>query len=159
MNRLTFPGVLWRLCYQKHRGHAYRVGCRDTIYLGKHRRPRLVPRCSFLGFSPRRRLGIFQTLESERLDNVFEPIMIPLKSAFRMHSTQCMTTSLHIVSRHPSEPSRWRVYGRQDDQIMLSTGENVNPLPMESILSEDKHIGSVLLFGFRKEPATCWIVG
>ncbi|KAJ7742651.1 acetyl-CoA synthetase-like protein [Mycena maculata] len=40
-----------------------------------------------------------------------------------------------LLERHPSDPSRWRVYGRQDDQIMLSTGEN------------DKHINSVIMFG------------
>ena len=30
-----------------------------------------------------------------------------------------------IVEPHPTLPSLWRIYGRKDDQIMLSTGEKV----------------------------------
>ena len=30
-----------------------------------------------------------------------------------------------LMQRHPEDPSLWCVYGRADDQLMLSTGEKV----------------------------------
>jgi len=30
-----------------------------------------------------------------------------------------------LLQRHPRDPNLWRVFGRADDQLMLSTGEKV----------------------------------
>ena len=32
-----------------------------------------------------------------------------------------------LFVRHPTDPGRWRVLGRADEQIMLSSGEKVGP--------------------------------
>ena len=37
-----------------------------------------------------------------------------------------------LVLPHPTDPTRWKVFGREDDQIMLSTGEKV-PFTSEGI--------------------------
>ena len=88
----------------------------------------------------------------ENMEGIFEPIMI-VSSRSRLQS--CMPHLAHtalsqptetcfphvtnyeldgksvfavgdLVEQHPTDPTRWRVFGRKDDQIMLSTGENVN---------------------------------
>ena len=67
---------------------------------------------------------------------------------------------------HPRDTRLVRVYGRADDQIVLSTGEKVgipdpprlphpaaltklqtNPIPMEAILIHDPAIHAALMFG------------
>ncbi|THH15905.1 hypothetical protein EW146_g4648 [Bondarzewia mesenterica] len=52
-----------------------------------------------------------------------------------------------LVQRHPHDPERWRMYGRTDDQLMLSTGEKTNPGPLEAILVHDPHIAAAIMFG------------
>lgn len=88
----------------------------------------------------------------EALENIFEPIMIPTEICFphvlnTEYDDKPAFNVGDLLERHPTDPARWRVYGRGDDQIMLSTGENVNPLPMEGIISRDKHINAVVMFG------------
>ncbi|KAJ7485527.1 acetyl-CoA synthetase-like protein [Mycena latifolia] len=94
----------------------------------------------------------FSMKPREHLDNVFEPIMIPTEICFphilnTVYDNKPAFDVGDLLERHPTDPARWRVYGRSDDQIMLSTGENVNPLPIEGIISQDKHIASVIMFG------------
>ncbi|KAF8890513.1 hypothetical protein CPB84DRAFT_1849102 [Gymnopilus junonius] len=55
------------------------------------------------------------------------------------------TSDLFI--QHPQKPGYWKVYGRSDDQIMHSSGEKTNPGPLETILNQDPHIQSSVMFG------------
>ncbi|KAJ3535272.1 hypothetical protein NM688_g7002 [Phlebia brevispora] len=48
---------------------------------------------------------------------------------------------------HPTKPGYWKIFGRLDDQIMHNTGEKTNPGPLESILVQDPHIQSAVIFG------------
>ncbi|KAG8930870.1 hypothetical protein FRC02_003563 [Tulasnella sp. 418] len=82
----------------------------------------------------------------------FELLLIPCSS----HTPGVINTTYEngpayttndLLVRHPTKPNLWRVYGRADDQIMLSTGEKTNPGPIESILGRDPHIQNALLFG------------
>lgn len=52
-----------------------------------------------------------------------------------------------LLLPHPTRPGLWKMYGRKDDQIMLSTGEKTNPGPLEGILAQDPHIQSAVMFG------------
>ncbi|OBZ65541.1 2-succinylbenzoate--CoA ligase, chloroplastic/peroxisomal [Grifola frondosa] len=52
-----------------------------------------------------------------------------------------------LLQRHPISTSRWKIFGRVDDQIALSTGEKTNPIPLEAILSTDPHIAGAVIFG------------
>ncbi|KAM5541012.1 hypothetical protein V8D89_005323 [Ganoderma adspersum] len=52
-----------------------------------------------------------------------------------------------LVEQHPTKPHLFRVFGRADDQLMLSTGEKTNPAPLEAILLQDPHVFACLMFG------------
>ncbi|OSC97580.1 acetyl-CoA synthetase-like protein [Trametes coccinea BRFM310] len=86
------------------------------------------------------------------LKNIYEPIMIandicaPNVTNMEMNGKPAYAAG-DLLEQHPTNPDRWRVYGRKDVQIMLSTGENVNPVPIEEILGEDPHIVVAVMFG------------
>ncbi|KAI0681684.1 male sterility protein-domain-containing protein [Cerioporus squamosus] len=52
-----------------------------------------------------------------------------------------------LLEQHPTKPHLFRVFGRVDDQLMLSTGEKTNPAPLEAILLEDPNVYACLMFG------------
>ncbi|KIY43241.1 acetyl-CoA synthetase-like protein [Fistulina hepatica ATCC 64428] len=52
-----------------------------------------------------------------------------------------------IAEPHPTRKGLWRIVGRLDDQIMLSTGEKTNPGPLESILRGHPMVKDSLMFG------------
>ncbi|TFY80855.1 hypothetical protein EWM64_g3157 [Hericium alpestre] len=52
-----------------------------------------------------------------------------------------------LLLPHPTKSGLWKIYGRKDDQIMLSTGEKTNPGPLEGILCQDPHIHAAVMFG------------
>ncbi|KAJ6599959.1 hypothetical protein DFH09DRAFT_970599 [Mycena vulgaris] len=52
-----------------------------------------------------------------------------------------------LLLRHPNNPNLWKVFGRQDDQIMHSTGEKTNPVPIEAILLKNPEIKYAVMFG------------
>nr|AEM76784.1 NRPS-like enzyme [Armillaria mellea] len=55
-----------------------------------------------------------------------------------------------LVQLHPLNRGLFKVYGRADDQIMHSTGEKTNPVPIEAILTGDRRIAAVVMFGRSK---------
>ncbi|KAI0794928.1 acetyl-CoA synthetase-like protein [Abortiporus biennis] len=52
-----------------------------------------------------------------------------------------------LCMQHPTKPHLWKIFGRADDQIMLSSGEKTNPGPLEKILEQDPHILHAIMFG------------
>ncbi|KAG5736033.1 hypothetical protein E4T56_gene18340 [Termitomyces sp. T112] len=57
----------------------------------------------------------------------------------------CITGDL--LAHHPTKPDYWKVVGRLDDQIMLITGEVINPVHFENILCESPDINAAIIFG------------
>ncbi|KII90166.1 hypothetical protein PLICRDRAFT_40364 [Plicaturopsis crispa FD-325 SS-3] len=55
--------------------------------------------------------------------------------------------SSDLLAQHPTRPHLWKVYGRADDQITLSSGEKTNPVPLEGLLLKDPLITSALMYG------------
>ncbi|KDQ07647.1 hypothetical protein BOTBODRAFT_180516 [Botryobasidium botryosum FD-172 SS1] len=55
------------------------------------------------------------------------------------------TKDIFIV--HPRNPKLFKILGRADDQIMLSTGEKTNPGPMEMIIKSDPMVKEAVMFG------------
>ncbi len=49
---------------------------------------------------------------------------------------------------HPSKKNLWRFQGRRDDIIVLSNGEKLNPVPMESTLQGHPSIAGVVVTGY-----------
>ncbi|KAF7302847.1 Acetyl-CoA synthetase-like protein [Mycena kentingensis (nom. inval.)] len=52
-----------------------------------------------------------------------------------------------LLFRCPKNPNLWKVFGRQDDQIMHSNGEKTNPAPIETLLMKDPNIKHAIVFG------------
>ncbi|KAK0184801.1 NRPS-like enzyme [Armillaria mellea] len=55
-----------------------------------------------------------------------------------------------LVQLHPLNRNLFKVYGRADEQIMHSTGEKTNPVPIEAGLVMDKRIAAAMMFGRSK---------
>jgi hypothetical protein len=60
-----------------------------------------------------------------------------------MHNTTINKRNAYAVGdlivQHPTDPTRWKIYGRVDDQIMLSTGEKVPFMTEEGLAWTDIH--------------------
>ncbi|KAI0369579.1 acetyl-CoA synthetase-like protein [Pilatotrama ljubarskyi] len=86
------------------------------------------------------------------LPRVFEPVVVDCPTwspnAFNteVNGRPAYATS-DLFEEHPTNPNLYRVYGRADDQIMLSTGEKTNPVPMEAILLQDPNVHAAIIFG------------
>ncbi|KAL4257534.1 Adenylate-forming Reductase [Pleurotus pulmonarius] len=52
-----------------------------------------------------------------------------------------------LVIRHPLNPKLMKIYGRADDQIMHSTGEKTNPVPIETLINRSPAVHCGLVFG------------
>ncbi|KDR72501.1 hypothetical protein GALMADRAFT_142823 [Galerina marginata CBS 339.88] len=48
---------------------------------------------------------------------------------------------------HPIKKYTYKIFGRSSDQIMLATGETINPIEIESELSNHPLVSSVIMFG------------
>ncbi|KAH9856141.1 acetyl-CoA synthetase-like protein [Lenzites betulinus] len=112
---------------------------------------KLIPRKEWMYFSlspPVEFVRIYQ----EGLPGVFEFVVVdsPTWSPNAFNTTvngvPAYATS-DLFEEHPENPNLFRVYGRADDQIVLSTGEKTNPVPIEAILLQDPHIHAAIIFG------------
>ncbi|KAJ7245421.1 hypothetical protein C8J57DRAFT_1082265 [Mycena rebaudengoi] len=85
-------------------------------------------------------------------ENTFELVMVsnvfcrPSVLNTKIGGSDAYATSDLLVP-HPSKPGYWKIFGRTDDQIMHNTGEKTNPGPLESILNQDPHVLSSVMFG------------
>lgn len=87
---------------------------------------------------------------------VSKPTQELLLKNTKFHGQDAYNTG-DVLVPHPSLAGYWRVLGRTDDQIMLTTGDTVNPCPLEDILCQDPKIGAVVMFG-RGRPQTGVII-
>ncbi|KAI0718411.1 acetyl-CoA synthetase-like protein [Cerioporus squamosus] len=96
-------------------------------------------------------LGI-ERVYQEGQPGVFELVFVesPLASPNVFNTTlngrPAYSTS-DLMEEHPTNPALFRVLGRADDQIILSTGEKTNPIPLETIISQDPNVQAALMFG------------
>ncbi|KZV99483.1 acetyl-CoA synthetase-like protein [Exidia glandulosa HHB12029] len=52
-----------------------------------------------------------------------------------------------VVIRHPTNPRMFKIVGRLDDQLVHSTGEKTNAIPLEAILRSDPLVAYAMIFG------------
>ncbi|KAF2237267.1 putative NRPS-like enzyme [Viridothelium virens] len=58
-----------------------------------------------------------------------------------------------LFKPHPTKTGLWKFHGRKDDIIVLSSGEKLNPVPMEMILNgQDSVTGAILIGKGRHRP-------
>ncbi|KAG2347280.1 acetyl-CoA synthetase-like protein [Suillus weaverae] len=55
------------------------------------------------------------------------------------------TSDLFI--KHPTIEGLWKISGRKDDVLMLSSGEKVIPAPMECIIETNRYVNGTVIFG------------
>ncbi|KAI6141025.1 hypothetical protein BKA82DRAFT_4205845 [Pisolithus tinctorius] len=93
----------------------------------------------------------FYLSPSIHIPDVFELIVaetceyMPILASCQIDGKKAYETR-DLLIRHPRDPDLWKVYGRCDDQIMLST-EKTNPGPIEYIFCKDPRILSAVMFG------------
>ncbi|OSD00749.1 acetyl-CoA synthetase-like protein [Trametes coccinea BRFM310] len=94
----------------------------------------------------------FIRVYQEGLPRAFEPVIVdsptwsPNVFNTQMDGRPAYATS-DLFEEHPTNPNLYKVYGRIDDQIALSTGEKTNPVPLEAILLQDPHVHAAIIFG------------
>jgi aryl carrier-like protein len=62
-----------------------------------------------------------------------------------------------LFSKHPSRPYCWKYVSRLDDIIVMSSGENLNPVSIESILTTSALIKGALIIGQGRRHPICLI--
>ncbi|KAL0065581.1 hypothetical protein AAF712_007359 [Marasmius tenuissimus] len=84
-------------------------------------------------------------------DGTFHGIVIPTaqqESAFKAgHQETKYFATGDLMVPHPTRKDYWKVIGRVDDQIMLSSGEVVHPIRLENIVTSNPYIKAAQLFG------------
>ncbi|KAH7912513.1 hypothetical protein BJ138DRAFT_785417 [Hygrophoropsis aurantiaca] len=93
-----------------------------------------------------------EMVPQDKFENVFEPVVLasPSFSPSVINITikgQPGYASSDLLLRHPTNPDLYKVFGRADDQIMLSTGEKTNPVPLETMFSQDPYVAAAIMFG------------
>ncbi|KAI0673239.1 acetyl-CoA synthetase-like protein [Trametes maxima] len=91
-------------------------------------------------------------IPQEGQPDIFEPVVFD-SPTFTPNVFNCVIdgrpaySTSDLLQRHPTKHHLFRVFGRSDDQLMLSTGEKTNPAPLEAILVQDPHVHACLMFG------------
>ncbi|KAI0769291.1 acetyl-CoA synthetase-like protein [Trametes elegans] len=113
--------------------------------------PRKIPRTAWDYFAlsaPAEIVKIYQ----DGLPGVFELVIVDSPTwSPNVFNTQVGGRPAYATSdlfeEHPANPNMYKVYGRVDDQIMLSTGEKTNPVPLEAIMIQDPSVRAAIIFG------------
>ncbi|KAM0208904.1 hypothetical protein ACHAQD_011441 [Fusarium lateritium] len=56
-----------------------------------------------------------------------------------------------LFQKHPHKPRTWKFVARYDDMIILSNGENANPIPLENALMKNPNVAMAVAFGAGQE--------
>ncbi|EKM50011.1 uncharacterized protein PHACADRAFT_130503 [Phanerochaete carnosa HHB-10118-sp] len=56
-----------------------------------------------------------------------------------------------LVEPHPTKPNLWRIVGRKDDVIILSTGEKIVPVSQEGYIAASPLVSGCMMFGRERE--------
>ncbi|KAI0050773.1 acetyl-CoA synthetase-like protein [Auriscalpium vulgare] len=115
--------------------------------------PAEIPNIQHWNYFPLASHVEFDMIPQEGSDELFEPVIMatptymPCVINYERTDGRRGYRTGDILHRLPHDHNLWRVYGRVDEQIMLSNGEKTNPVPLETILARDPHISCALMFG------------
>lgn len=98
------------------------------------------PRCKFV--YEERGEGLYEL--------IFTPSEIHKPSVINLPEIQGYATG-DLWKPHPTNPNLWKIVGRTDDLIVLSTGEKMLPILTEGALVASPYVNGVALFG-RQRP-------
>ncbi|KAI0040339.1 acetyl-CoA synthetase-like protein [Auriscalpium vulgare] len=104
-----------------------------------------VDRWEYFKLAPRLTLKL---LPQDGLDGIFEAAIVetdvcrPNVLNWTTDAERRAYRTNDLLQRHPTDPALWKIYGRADEQIMLSNGEKA-----QAILARDPHIAAAVMFG------------
>ncbi|KAI5123110.1 hypothetical protein M0805_001466 [Coniferiporia weirii] len=109
----------------------------------------------YLSFSPHVNTAFIaqnDKSESDSSEELFELLIKPCAthtpSVTNMtHDGNTTYATSDLLIAHPHVQGLYRIHGRSDDQIMLSSGEKTNPGPMEHIITRSPLVTNALMFG------------
>lgn len=55
-----------------------------------------------------------------------------------------------LWAQHPTDPNKWKYYGRRDDILVLSNGEKANPVTFELHVRENPYVDEVAVCGTQR---------
>lgn len=55
-----------------------------------------------------------------------------------------------LWAQHPTDPNKWKYYGRRDDILVLSNGEKANPVTLELHVRENPYVKEVAVCGSQR---------
>lgn len=55
-----------------------------------------------------------------------------------------------LWAQHPTDPNKWKYYGRRDDILVLSNGEKANPVTLELHARENPYVKEVAVCGAQR---------
>lgn len=55
-----------------------------------------------------------------------------------------------LWAQHPTDPNKWKYYGRRDDILVLSNGEKANPVTFELNVRENPYVNEVAVCGAQR---------
>ncbi|KAF8880544.1 hypothetical protein BD779DRAFT_1675887 [Infundibulicybe gibba] len=84
--------------------------------------------------------------EDKGISRIVFPHHIPRSLQYKGQRPDAYDTN-DLIIRHPTNPKLWKIFGRSDDQIMHSTGEKTNPVPIETIINRHPMVSGSLVFG------------
>ena len=102
----------------------------------------------YLKFSPK--LGFQMRHHS---GNLFELVFIRkphlerFQAVFSTLPNHQEYSSRDLYIEHPTKPDLWKYNGRVDDIMVLTTGEKINPVDMETLIGAHPEVQSVLVVG------------
>lgn len=86
-------------------------------------------------------------------DDLYEQVIVrrpdlePLQGVFATFPELDEYPMRDLYARHPTKKDLWAYRGRTDDIIVYSTGEKLNPLPMEGIINANPAVSAALVYG------------
>lgn len=76
-----------------------------------------------------------------------DPALHSYQSVFHLYPQSKTYHTKDLFIPHPTKPDLWKYQGRIDDLIILSHGEDLNPVEMEKVISQDPSIRAVVIGG------------
>ncbi|KAF7985842.1 hypothetical protein HWV62_526 [Athelia sp. TMB] len=87
------------------------------------------------------------TFESQFLDTNLHKVSVVNLPNVRGYA------SSDLWAPHPTKPDLWKIVGRRDDVLVLASGENMVPTPMESVITTSPLVGGAVVFGHGRNQA------
>ncbi|RFU28724.1 hypothetical protein B7463_g7629, partial [Scytalidium lignicola] len=77
----------------------------------------------------------------------YDPDLHRFQSVFHLYPQAAQYRTKDLFTPHPTKKNLWKYLGRIDDLIILSHGEDLNPIEMEKAIMQDSRVTTVVIGG------------